>query len=189
MQHRLRDSVTRLRDLPVVFSLNRAVRQTGMSRPMLSVYLSRWERSGLVRKAGPKSGVYYNLLVDPKAPELHLTEAIRLLYPSAVLCGASVLHNAGWITQIPRDIHIVVLKRQTYPKLFGVETHPRTKTWFVKHAEDIEPRPKFAAFGLPALSPAASLSDLREYQDGWVPDLDDLDDLDEDLPDSPASQR
>ncbi len=169
-------SVKRLQQLPSVFSLNQAVRRLGMDRHVLSVYLARLERAEWVRKAGPRSGIYYNLLRDPQAHQKHLVEAIRLAYPSAVLYGASVLHSAGWTTQIPRAIHIAVMSRPSYPKIDGVEFYRRPRSWFLRHGEDILKHPDFASYGLPALSPGVCLTDMRRYRDGWVPDPDDIED-------------
>lgn len=170
-------SIDRLRQLPAVFSVNHAARVFEMDKRMLSVYLVRLQRTGLIKKAGPKAGIYYNMLLgspktDPDAR--NLVEAIRIAYPSAILYGASVLHNAGWTTQIPQAIHIVVLDKGSYPILDGVEIYRRSLAWYQRHAQDITQTVDFETYGLPALLPQACLNDMRAVRDGWVPEPDDV---------------
>lgn len=172
----------RLQRLPVVFSVAEASRHLpDLSTKALSVYLARYEKAGLIQKAGPRAGLYYNLVQNPDAPRHHRIDAIRKLYPSAVLYGASVLHNAGWTTQIPAGIHIAVLSRQTHPRLYGVELYSRPRSWYQHHhrAGNILPLPPFDSYGLPALAPGACLTDMRQYRDGWTPDPDDIENPDD----------
>jgi hypothetical protein len=53
-------------------------------------------------------------------------------YPSAILCGESVLHAAGWITQIPAQLSVTVLSRPSYVSLHGFEIRGRPLQWFRK---------------------------------------------------------
>lgn len=169
-------SIDRMRQLPAAFSVNQAARLFEMDKRMLSVYLARLQRMGLIKKAGPKAGIYYNVLLGPPK-DSDVAEAIRIAYPSAVLYGASVLHNAGWTTQIPQAIHIVVLDKGSYPSLDGVEVYRRPLAWYQRHAQDIVQSGRdvdFETYGLPALRPLACLEDMRAVRDGWVPEADDL---------------
>jgi len=45
--------------------------------------------------------------------------ALEFEYPSAILIGESVLHAAGWITQIPAQLSVAVLRRRSYADLFA----------------------------------------------------------------------
>ena len=172
-----RRAIDRVLRLPVVFSVAEASRyMSDLSEKAISVYLARYEKAGYIKKAGPRAGIYYNLLKEPLAPQNRLVDVIKKCYPSALLYGASVLHNAGWTTQIPTDIHLVVLSRPSYPQVSGVTTYPRPRSWYKKNKPNILLAPDFDSYGLPALSPDACLSDMRAYRDGWVPDPEDIED-------------
>lgn len=113
-------ALERLRAGPVVFNVNQATRYLGAGdNDMASVYLARWKKRGMVQNTGSRSGVYFNLVANPKATEEHLVDALLSAFPSAVLIGASVLHDAGWTTQIPSKLQIACLAerdgRRTVP--------------------------------------------------------------------------
>jgi hypothetical protein len=100
-------------------------------------------------------------------------------YPSAILCGESVLHAAGWITQIPAQLSVVVSSRPSYVSLHGFDIRGRSISWFRKIHPQLEPSAEKWVYGLRALPPALALADLYADPDGWHPDPDDLD-----IPDS-----
>lgn len=184
-------ALDRLLALPAIFTLNTMVRATGMSREVAKVALSRWAEKGLIENAGPRAGIYFNRLVDRSGENANAVRALMIKYPSATLCGASVLHAAGWTTQIPSSVHVAIEERPSYAQIDGVTLHPRPVSWF----RSMQNRHAFAnqaksgedstvtAFGLRSLSPAWALGDL--YADGsknaWHPDEDDLDIPDKDL--------
>lgn len=182
----LMSSYERLKSLPNVFSLNTLVRWTGWSRPTARVMVARWAAKGMIDLAGPRAGLYFNRVIDPKGEQDTAIRALMMLYPSATLCGASVLHAAGWTTQIPAALHVAVEARASYAQLHGVVLWPRPVEWF----RGMKVRNGFAnsrstpdampTFGLRALRPEWALADL--YADtssgAWHPDPDDLD-LDE----------
>ena len=175
----------RLADLPPVFSLNTLVRTTGMSRASAKVALTRWAGKKMVESAGPRAAIYFNRVVDRNGEAAHSVKALVMKYPSATLCGASVLHGAGWTTQIPSSLHVAVEARSSYVKLDGVTLFPRPVSWFrfmqaqggwVDAAATNAPD-HIATYGLRALAPAWALADLYADTSGqaWHPDEDDLD--------------
>lgn len=175
---RRRSAIDRLRRLPAVFTTPLACRVLDMSPRMLSVYLARDAARGLVRRAGPRSRVWYNLLVDPDGPETRRGEAAALAYPGVLLYGVSVLHAAGWISQIPKALHVAVPSGlRSWPKLDGVEVHPRPRRWFRALAEAgklLRP-PPFPAHGLPAaMAPEAAWRDMVARGETCGLDEDDL---------------
>jgi hypothetical protein len=124
------------------------------------------EDRDLVLPTGPRTGVYFNLISDTSAPQTHFEEAIATLFPSAVVVGASVLHGAGWITQIPSQLDVAVLRRRTFPAVNGVVLHPRTIFWYRLVHSRLDPTEGQA---VPRLDPAFALADALKYGDGWLP--------------------
>lgn len=165
----------RLLSMPDVFSLPSLAAHQGWSRQQASVYVAGWAEKGLVDMAGPSSGCYFNRVRNPEGVE-HLRSALlELLYPSAVLTGESVLHAAGWTTQIPQRMAVCVLSRQSLKQIDGFDLRTRPRRWFeaVHDAVASEER----VYGLRALPPALALWDLHADRSGkvWQPDADDLD--------------
>lgn len=174
----------RLRAWPVVFNVNQATRYLGAGgNDMASVYLARWKKSGMVQSTGPRSGVYFNLVANPKAAEEHLVDALLFAFPSAVLIGASVLHDSGWTTQIPSKLQIACLAerdgRRTVPVWDQVEFFLRPREWYQQFHGQLQRGESYGALG--SLTPAAALVDAYLRPDGseWQPDADDLDIPDE----------
>jgi hypothetical protein len=169
----------RLLELPDVFSVAVLSRVMNIAKPAALVYLSRWSQRRWVAPAGPRTGIYFNLVRLPKAESELRTEALRMRYPSATLCGASVLHAAGWTTQIPANMHVAIEARRTYAQFTEFELHPRPLEWFrvaqADHALLAATAASFSSYGLRTLSPAWALADLMETKGAWHPDPDDLD--------------
>lgn len=183
---------TRLMQMPAVFTLNTLVRWTGLSRDAAKVTVSRWAARGLLELAGPRSGIYFNRVVDPAGHQATPVKALVMLYPSATLCGVSVLHAAGWTTQIPSSLHVAIEAQPSYAQINGVVMWPRPVSWFQAmkavgawYDED-GAADDMPTYGLRALQPAWALADL--YADAeaggadttgrgrpWAPDEDDLD--------------
>ena len=152
----------RLRAWPVVFNVNQATRYLGAGdNDMASVYLARWKKSGMVQSTGPRSGVYFNLVANPKAAEEHLVDALLFAFSSAVLIGASVLHDAGWTTQIPKKLQIACLAeregRRTVPVWDQVEFFLRPRGWYQQFHGQMLRGENYGA--LASLTPAAALVD------------------------------
>jgi len=59
----------------------------------------------------------------------NIIDELKLIYPSAVVRGESILHSAGWITQIPQRINIAVLESRTYVDISGFVLSPINKDW------------------------------------------------------------
>jgi hypothetical protein len=164
-------AIERLRALPPVFRSSDLSLRFGWSTHEAGEYLRRWKRRDLVKPTGPRAGVYFNLISQASAAETHLEEAIATLFPSAVVVGAAVLHQAGWITQIPRQLDVAVLRRRTFPAVKGVVLHPRSIFWYRLVHSRLE---RTEGQGVPRLDPAFALADALKYRDGWVPEADDV---------------
>ena len=177
----------RLKELPAFFSLNTLVRQSGMSRETASVALKRWATKGWVTPAGPRSGAYFNLIADPGAADSQRISAILHEYPSALLAAESVLHSAGWITQIPSALSVFVETRRSYVSLTGVTIEGRSLAWFramsARGAIQKNGTNDINAYGLRFLEPAWALADMYASAGAWHPDEDDLD-----VPDDKAEE-
>ena len=167
----------RLRQWPEFFNLNIAARLLQVDNDTAAVYMTRWKQRGLVEAAGPRAGVYFNLVANRNAPDERLVDAARMEFPAAVLIGESVLHAAGWITQIPAKLQLATPSRRTYPQWDRVQFHGRSEAWYrLHHFCFLKPeKSSFPTFGLPALSPADALADVFGHAGHWHPDPDDLD--------------
>lgn len=178
------DALTRLRDLPEVFTLTGLCRITNIGEQAAPVYLNRWKAKGLIEPAGERLGIYFNLLKCPEVTSSHRIQALEYEYPSAILCGASVLHALGWITQIPTKISVAIQNRRTYRQIYGFDLMPRPIAWYQAVHEIthnlVEPEP---IYGLRTLPPSVALADLYGDKGAWHPDIDDLDIPDEELSD------
>ena len=174
-----KSGLDRLQDLPEFFSLNTFTRHADTSRDSAKVMLSRWSAKNWIQPTGPRSGTYFNTLVYPKSPDTHKLTAILYEYPSAILIGESILHSAGWITQIPSELTIAVESRRSYSRLNGVALSGRTLSWYramngvgaihKNGTNDIN------AYGLRFIDPAWALADMYLSEESWHPDPDDLD--------------
>jgi hypothetical protein len=167
-------ALERLKNLPEVFNVNTLSRLMGMPKPTVLAYLTRWKAKAWVEQAGPRSGIYFNLLANPLAASEHRVGALLMAYPSAMLMGESVLHAAGWITQIPQQIHVAVEKRRSYVQLSGIALHPKPLDWFKTVAVLQPTQAKFNTYGLRSLPPAWALADLWANPLAWHPDADDV---------------
>ena len=163
----------RLRSLPVVFSLPILAARLNGDRVRAAIYAKRWKDSGLISAAGPKVGVYFNRVVDPDASRTRTLDALKMVFPEATICGETVLHDAGWTTQIPRTTQVIVMDRRTIPSLFEYELHRRPTKWFSEFHSHIRTE------SFPRLTPFAALVDAWKYDRFkgdrmWRPDPDDL---------------
>lgn len=175
MSERRRSAVDVLRGLPEVFDLSTLSRMAGLERGMAKKYVSRWAKAELVATAGPRVGIYFNLVRAPDAARTRKVDALRMAYPSAVLVGASVLHAAGWTTQIPARLTVAVATRRSLAALDGFDVSGRTRAWYAVAHADLVAGKDYATYGLRALSPAMALADLHARPRDWRPDPDDLD--------------
>jgi len=164
-------SIDYIRSLPAVFSISEAALVLKKSLAWTRLSIHRWAGYGLIYPAGPRAGLFFNLVVDPDWKS-HLSEAIRRIFPSAVVIGASVLHAEGWTTQIPQKIHIAILSRPSFPRLNDAIVVLRPRTWYSEHVPFQE-----TLYGLPSLKPSQALDDLKKNASRdklWCPAPDDL---------------
>ena len=88
---------------------------------------------------------------------MHDDEVVRRVLPSALIGHATVLHDTGWITQIPTYRHVYALSGFSAPDLPGYCVHPRPQRWYDKAQDRIE---HDDARGLPRVDPAYALADM-----------------------------
>lgn len=174
-------AVDRLRNLPEAFTFAAFRRLTGFSDQAAAVCLHRWKRKDLIEPAGDRAGIYFNKLKCAEPDASLRMQALHFEYPSATLIGESVLHAAGWITQIPARLTVAVLRRPTYVSFRGFEIRGRPLTWFKAVHRVINDPSCERVYGMRALPPAFALADLYCDSKGWHPDPDDLDIPDDQL--------
>lgn len=169
-------ALERLRNTPECFTDKTFMRLNKLSPETTRVTLSRMKSGNLIQSAGDRSGVYFNLLKNENAANEHMINALLFVYPTAVLAGESVLHNAGWITQIPSSVTVAVLKRKSLQKLNGFSIETRDLDWF-KSMKDLflsADSAGFTTYGLKSIPPEYALMEVFK-QGGYGLDLDDID--------------
>ena len=173
-------ALTRLRELPEAFTFAGFCKLNRFSNNAASVCLRRWKEKGLIEPAGERAKIYFNKLRSPQVDSSLRVAALLFEYPSAILCGESVLHAAGWITQIPAQLSVAVLSRPSYVSLHGFDIRGRPISWLRKIHPLLESSTEKRVYGLRALPPELALADLYADPGGWHPDPDDLDIPDQD---------
>jgi hypothetical protein len=168
-------ALARLRELPEAFTFAGFCKLNCFSNNAASVCLRRWKEKGLIEPAGQRAKIYFNRLRSPQVDSALRVAAVLFEYPSAILCGESVLHAAGWITQIPAQLSVAVLSRPSYVSLHGFDIRGRPLSWFRKIHPLMDSSVERRVYGLRALPPAVALADLYADPKGWHPDPDDLD--------------
>lgn len=168
-------AIERLRSLPEAFTFAGFRRLTGFSEQAAAVCLHRWKAKDLIEPAGDRAGIYFNKLKCPEPDAAIRVQALLFEYPSAILVGESVLHAAGWITQIPARLTVAVLRRPTYVSFRGFEIRGRRLAWFKAVHAVIDSAASERVYGMRALTPAFALVDLYADAKAWHPDPDDLD--------------
>jgi hypothetical protein len=151
-------ALERLQSLPALFRGTDLTVRFGWDAKTASQYVFLWKRRSLIQGLGGHSDVFANLLVD-KHPDWD--QALRMAMPSAVAIGLSVLHEAGWTTQIPARRSVAV--DATF-KLFKTDLYdvtPRGRRWFASVAAGVRSEPG----ALPRLAPAWALADLLRDSD------------------------
>lgn len=158
----------RLQEIPDVFTTNTLTAMLGGDGKAASVYINRWRKEGLISSLGPRAGVHFNLVRNPSAQEDMWLDAVHHILPGAVIAGVSAVHAAGWTTQIPACVEIMIPPRQTVPEITGVVVRTRPQIWF--QGAKIKPQRQGA---IPTVNPAFALADLW-HSNEWRPDADDL---------------
>lgn len=133
------------RDFPPVVTKNELSRLVGKRGDALKVAISRWVKNGVLKKAGPRASVYYNLINDPNW-EQHIVEAALKKYPSIIVTGPSVLeaHNSQSLTD--GKIWLAVLDEPSLVQFDQVQWVPQNKEWFAQN------KPTSELFGAPAFA-------------------------------------
>lgn len=170
-------SVTRLQAMPVLFSVSDLAQRSGLTAQVARQTALRWRKQSLIEAVGPHLGLYYNKVKDPNSPDTYRARALQRIYPSAVLIGPSVLHEAGLVTQIPSTLHVAISSNILRPaRVEGVTFFLRPPGWYKATAPGRMSRTggMNRVFGLPALLPAWTLVDSFYGEAGWQPDPDDL---------------
>lgn len=158
-----------MRSWPPVIGRTELSRRTGLTCGVLKQRINRLIKAGFLRKAGPRSGIYYNLIAEPDW-RAHLHDAIVLRWPSAVLVGPSVLSGLGIQTQIPEQTWVAVMDSGSTASLDGVATVRRNRKWFA--AMNAQPHDDLP---MRALTARQAIQDATQFGD--VPfDPDDCDD-------------
>lgn len=169
--------IDHLQAMPDVFDLGLFLLTTGVSRGSAKVMISRWASKGYVELAGPKAGLYFKRLGATMDRSQQIEAGVLHLYASATTCGATVLHQAGWTTQIPRELHVAIEERPSVVQISGVKLYQRPLSWFrtVHDQKGFEVEPHASIHSMRRLRPHWALADMMTFRDGWVPDEDDLD--------------
>lgn len=104
----------------------------GWERKTAIEAMCRWVRAGYIVQFA--SGVYFNLVASPKAPQTHVYEAAqRAVRRPMVLIGASALRNGGWTTQMPSGYELAIVADRnikTWKKMSGIVAEARSVKWF-----------------------------------------------------------
>lgn len=148
----------RLLELPPVFNSVDLSTQFGPAAlASARVVLTRWVRDGLIQPVTARAGVFLNLVKlraaasgavfdgtaedlqhqDPAVWRPWLESAVARAFPSSVRIGTGVLHEAGWITQIPRYLSVAVARDSSGARArphAGIAEHlrlvPRPASWY-----------------------------------------------------------
>lgn len=159
---------TRLREIPDVFTTNTLAAMLGGDAKAASAYLTRWRKAGLISSLGPRAGVHFNLMQNPAARSELWLDAVAYVFPGAVIAGVSAVHAAGWTTQIPARVEVMVPPRRSLPEIYGAVIETRPQGWFPRAKRAIQ-----REGAVPTIDPAFALADLW-HQNLWRPYHDDL---------------
>jgi len=170
-------SAATLERLPPVFDMNDMQKTLRIDRQYARKVSGRWAESGHVEQIGPKPGVYYNLVVDPKASGRYIKEAVKKLIGRPFIgLGSLSLRYHEWTHRIVMIDDIAVLVEPDdgpLPKMKGVSLVPRSQEWF----KTIRPRCKNGYEGFPVAPPEFALVEaiMAGSFDGlWKPHSDDI---------------
>lgn len=166
-----------LRTLPALVSGAELMRARAMSPASRDTTIHRLVKSGLLRRAGTRLDLFYNLVRD-ETWEQNLRAAVGRLVPSGVLIGALPLYEAGWVTQHPRllDIAAMFNARGARAKIDGAEIFGRPGSWYRSIGEMGAFESKTGADDLRVLKPAWALADALLYSHQmWLPSPNEID--------------
>jgi hypothetical protein len=123
-----------LSSLPEVIEARDVRIVAGWERKTAVESMFRWVRSGYITPFA--TGVYFNLVAAPKAPQTHVFEAAqRAVGRPMILIGASALRSAGWTTQMPSGYELgIAIDRniRTWKNMTGIAAEGRSMNWFAR---------------------------------------------------------
>ncbi len=162
-------STERLRALPPLFTSGDVTRLFRWSANTADRRIDLWRDYGMVESFG-RTGLHFNRVVDPRSPDHYADQALWRLFPSMWVGHATVLHEAGWTTQIPRDRHVYVMSRRSYPSVPGYVLHGRPKRWYDRARDQRDPETPVG--GIRRVRPVFALADVigRDELAGLDPD-------------------
>lgn len=176
-----------LNRLPEVFTIAEFRRVLGFNDNTARVCLTRWTQRGLIEPWAPRSGVYFNLVVNRRAKDECFAKAILMRFPFATLTGVDVLTQRGWVTQSSNTSTIAVatppqrgstLKGDGYPQVEHAQFVYRPRKWWLACNADrasMTAEEKESIRGLTPVSPGFALVDMWLHRhEAWFPDPDDL---------------
>ena len=148
---------SRLSMLPEVFTTKMVEQTLDGNKGQATVYTQRWKKDGLIATAGPKVGIFFNLYCNRRAEFERAYAPMFLAFPSAIIARNSVLYDAGWTTQQPQKIEVIVERRPTYPQLYKFDISGRSRRWL------LEIEPEISRRGHPRLSPYGAVVDMCNH--------------------------
>ncbi|AJD54305.1 hypothetical protein SAMN02744133_10826 [Thalassospira xiamenensis M-5 = DSM 17429] len=174
-------AISRLSDLPSVFSVEDLIAGGISDRRSAHVYVNRWLKADLIGSIAPYSGIYFKVLHDDRATERCRRMALQAIHPEAVLIGHSLLHGNGWTTQPCRRFQLAVEAKKAgkslckpgeHKMLGDFELFAVDPDWFARLAKWIVPATSFniadmslTTYGYNALRPAAAfVEDLAQLR-------------------------
>ena len=167
-------TINRLLSMPAIIDINMLMRE-GMSRETAKNWAQRAADRQMIDPAGPRLGVYYNLIKDRAGRKKYLGELLIREFSTPVVIGATAINAHGWTTQMPRQLEVAVPvthNRRRSPQVYGAFIVPRSLLWYKRVAGHVT---NTGLYGLPLLDPEYALADCYRYRDTWVPDPDDID--------------
>lgn len=173
-----RNAYGMLRKLPAVFDLRDVSAIFGLEHAYAKNCCSRWAEREMIKSLGPRAGVYFNLVVDPKGATNRIKEAVdKLLRRPVIAIGAFALHQHGWTTQRPQGMEIAVPTGgllRTFPSMYGIAASGRSRAWFQAVMPDSEEG--ISAFLTAPAEFALVDALMSKGRDGvWCPAPDDID--------------
>lgn len=123
-----------LSSLPEVIEARDVRIAAGWERKTAIETMFRWVRAGYITPFA--TGVYFNLVASPKAPQNNVFEAAqRTVRRPMILIGASALRAAGWTTQMPSGYELGIATDRnirTWKSMAGITAEARSVKWFGK---------------------------------------------------------
>jgi len=164
----------RLRHLPPVVHLS----ELGLDEQYVRSGVRRWRKKGYLAPVGRKTGVYFNLVADERAPTLYREDAAlkammggrRSVRP--YVTGEAALQVAGCLRGATHLIDVTVLANASIgvseEEMGDLRIHPRPDAWYDWVEKVTRRRRQLAIYGLsgaPVLPPDLVLADQQVFQD------------------------